>query len=74
MSALEQHNWKAVALCGSQRDRDIGGQADTVWLAGRPSEANLKTLSRDGKLARYRVLHFATHGLLAAGTSTRKPR
>jgi CHAT domain-containing protein len=35
------------------------------WLGARATEGNLKALSRDGRLARYRVLHFATHGLLA---------
>jgi CHAT domain-containing protein/phage tail protein X len=40
-------------------------EADTVWLGERATERNLKGLSRQGKLARYKVLHFATHGLLA---------
>jgi CHAT domain-containing protein len=43
----------------------LGREADTVWLGARATEANLKALSSDGTLARYRVLHFATHGLLA---------
>ena len=43
----------------------LGREADTVWLGARATERNLKMLSHDGKLARYRVLHFATHGLLA---------
>ncbi len=42
-----------------------GREADTVWLGARATEANLKALSRAGRLARYRVLHFATHGVLA---------
>ena len=42
-----------------------GDETETVWLGARATEANLKALSRSGKLARYRVLHFATHGLLA---------
>jgi CHAT domain-containing protein len=42
-----------------------GREADTVWLGARATEANLKALSRSGRLARYRVLHFATHGVLA---------
>ena len=40
-------------------------QSDTVWLGERATERNLKALSREGKLARYKVLHFATHGLLS---------
>ena len=43
----------------------LGRERDTVWLGARATETNLKALSREGKLARYRVLHFATHGLLA---------
>ena len=43
----------------------LGREADTVWLGARATETNLKALSREGRLARYRVLHFATHGLLA---------
>jgi hypothetical protein len=34
-----------------------------VWLGERATERNLKALSREGKLARYKVLHFP-HGLL----------
>jgi CHAT domain-containing protein len=51
---------KALGALGSP-----GGETETVWLGARATEANLKALSRSGKLARYRVLHFATHGLLA---------
>jgi CHAT domain-containing protein len=43
----------------------LGQQNDTVWLGERATEHNLKALSREGKLAHYKVLHFATHGLLA---------
>jgi CHAT domain-containing protein len=43
----------------------LADQADAVWLGARATEANLKALSRSGRLARYRVLHFATHGVLA---------
>jgi len=49
----------AKALGALQRE------AETVWLGARATEGNLKALSREGKLARYSVLHFATHGLLA---------
>jgi CHAT domain-containing protein len=38
-------------------------QSETVWLGERATERNLKALSREGKLARYKVLHFP-HGLL----------
>ena len=43
----------------------VGNEADTVWLGERATERNLKALSREGKLARYKVVHFATHGLLS---------
>ena len=48
----------------------LGREADTVWLGARATEANLKALSRAGTLARYRVLHFATHGVLAGESET----
>ena len=43
----------------------LAQETDTVWLGERATERNLKRLSRDGKLARYKVVHFATHGLLS---------
>src|SRR5205085_10916414 len=43
----------------------MANQTDTVWLGERATERNLKALSREGKLARYKVVHFATHGLLS---------
>ena len=43
----------------------LGAERETVWLGARATEGNLKALSREGKLARHRILHFATHGLLA---------
>ena len=36
-----------------------------IRLAGDAREADLKALSASGRLARYRILHFATHGLLS---------
>jgi CHAT domain-containing protein len=43
----------------------VANESDTVWLGERATERNLKVLSREGKLARYKVVHFATHGLLS---------
>ena len=40
-------------------------ESDSVWLGERATERNLKALSRQGKLARYKVVHFATHGLVS---------
>jgi CHAT domain-containing protein/tetratricopeptide (TPR) repeat protein len=46
----------------------LGRERETVWLGARATETNLKAFSKEGKLARHRVLHFATHGLLAGET------
>ena len=45
-----------------------GAGADKVYLGDRANEKTIKALSTDGTLARVRVLHFATHGLLAGET------
>ena len=36
-----------------------------VYLGSEATEAKIKSLSDDGRLAQYRVLHFATHGALS---------
>jgi len=45
-----------------------GAGAESVLLGERASEREIKALSRSGALANARVLHFATHGLLAGET------
>ena len=41
----------------------------TVYLGGRATVSQVKELSRSGALARARVIHFATHGLIAGETA-----
>ena len=52
----------AVAEALGVSDRDT----DSVWLGERATEHNLKTLSREGKLVHFKVVHFATHGLVSS--------
>jgi len=53
----------ADELCGVARD--MGADASEMRLGGRATEREVKTLSENGKLAQYRVVHFATHGVMA---------
>jgi CHAT domain-containing protein len=48
--------------------RSLGAGDADVHLGGRASEASLKKLSQGGALKTYRVVHFATHGLIAGET------
>jgi CHAT domain-containing protein/tetratricopeptide (TPR) repeat protein len=60
----------ADELCAVAKDLRLS--PDDILLGGRATETLLKTLSDNGKLAQYRVLHFATHGTIAGdieGTS-----
>jgi CHAT domain-containing protein/tetratricopeptide (TPR) repeat protein len=45
--------------------RDLKADVNEVRIGSRATETELKSLSRSGKLAEYRVVHFATHGTLA---------
>ncbi|MBO0740978.1 MAG: CHAT domain-containing protein [Hyphomicrobiaceae bacterium] len=45
--------------------RLLGTPESSVYLGARATETTLKTLSANGELGRARILHFATHGLLA---------
>lgn len=52
--------------------RSMGGNFEDVRIGARATEAEVKRLSSSGELAKYRMLHFATHGTLAGqlkGTS-----
>lgn len=53
----------AVELC-AVADSFAPVKGDVV-LANDASETRMKTLSQSGDLAKYRILHFATHGALA---------
>jgi CHAT domain-containing protein len=45
--------------------RMLGAAESDVVLQGKATESALKAMSADGRLARYRVVAFATHGLIA---------
>jgi CHAT domain-containing protein/Flp pilus assembly protein TadD len=54
--------------------RAVGGQIEDIRIGARATETELKRLSSAGELAKYRMLHFATHGALAGQLSgTREP-
>jgi CHAT domain-containing protein len=53
----------ADELCAVARDLRVSDQ--DIWLADRATEAEIKRLSEAGELAKYRIIHFATHGTLA---------
>jgi CHAT domain-containing protein len=48
--------------------RLLGAREDAVHLGERATERNLKAISAAGTLSRARIVHFATHGLLATET------
>ncbi len=45
--------------------RQLGAKDSDILLGDRASETELKDLSKSGRLADYRIVHFATHGALA---------
>ena len=50
--------------------RDFAANETDVALGSRATETAIKQLNDRGQLASYRVLHFATHGLLAGETES----
>ena len=48
--------------------RSLSASDEDIFLGARATEATIKSLSDTGRLKRYRVVHFATHGLLANET------
>ena len=53
----------ALELCAVARD--VGADLDEIYLGANARESKIKDLSDHGKLAEYRIVHFATHGALA---------
>ena len=45
--------------------RDLGVPDSDIRLGGRATERDIKSLSANGSLSAYRIVHFATHGTLA---------
>lgn len=45
--------------------RDLGADVALMRLGPRATETEVKAMSARGELARYRIVHFATHGTLA---------
>ena len=48
--------------------KSMAAAESNVYLGAKATEQTVKNLSADGTLARARVIHFATHGLLAGET------
>ena len=49
--------------------RDLGARAEDIRLGAGATERAVKELSDSGRLAHYRIVHFATHGALAGQVS-----
>jgi len=45
--------------------RSLGADLDDLRLGAQATEREVKALSRSGELARYGIVHFATHGAMA---------
>lgn len=46
--------------------RELGVPESDIRLGARATEGSVKAMSEDGSLAKYRIVHFATHGTLAS--------
>jgi CHAT domain-containing protein len=49
--------------------RSVGADVTEMRIGARATETEVKRLSASGELAKYRILHFATHGTLAGQLS-----
>jgi len=45
--------------------QDVKARASDIHLGAQATETEIKRLSENGELANYRMVHFATHGVLA---------
>jgi CHAT domain-containing protein len=45
--------------------QDVKAEARDIYLGAKATERDVKRLSAKGELAKYRIVHFATHGALA---------
>jgi tetratricopeptide (TPR) repeat protein/CHAT domain-containing protein len=52
-------------VCGVAQS--VNASAADLWIGSRATERNVKRLSETDELAKYRIVHFATHGLIAGG-------
>jgi CHAT domain-containing protein len=50
--------------------RQLGASSEDVVLGGRMTETEIKAMSASGTLRNYRIVHFATHGLIASESAT----
>ena len=54
--------------------RDVKAEARDIRLGAQATERDIKRLGASGELAKYRMVHFATHGVLAGQLDgTREP-
>jgi len=63
----------ANELCGVALNLDIE-RGTHVYLVAWATEIDIKQLSNEGALARYRIVHFATRGALHASFLARRSR
>jgi CHAT domain-containing protein len=49
--------------------KDLRPAPEDIVLGARATEATIKRLSAEGRLANYRVVHFATHGAISGDIS-----
>jgi CHAT domain-containing protein/tetratricopeptide (TPR) repeat protein len=61
----------AIELCSVAEALGVpeAGLDKAVYLGGRATVSQIKALSKTGELAKARIIHFATHGLIAGETA-----